>query len=326
MSILKAILHRWNKNTKTYDTIHPETETSQITDFNSAVDGKISTHNNSNTAHSALFGKKVNVAGDAMTGNLNLKGAALQFTRTDDNTTNGKDYLFDPINISGSDGNRYGFMRVIKKSSGSRQLQLGNVDNNNNPSGSISINTDNNGTAINVQGITPSDDANDTSLTTAEWVNKKLGNYEKTGSLANDIITKLAQTTVMSIISTLQTGSWFGQLLKLVLSASGVKYLIDTNGYICLGSFFGNAIIQWVTENKVLDNSEGAYVTLPITFPTKCVTALLSDTYGKLASSSSPGELTEGAHVYAVTKNSVQIINEWTGGLDTAVTVLAIGY
>lgn len=128
MSILKAILHRWNKNTKTYDTIHPETETSQITDFNSAVDGKISTHNNSNTAHSALFGKKVNVAGDAMTGNLNLKGAALQFTRTDDNTTNGKDYLFDPINISGSDGNRYGFMRVIKKSSGSRQLQLGNVD------------------------------------------------------------------------------------------------------------------------------------------------------------------------------------------------------
>nr|DAZ58445.1 MAG TPA: Putative tail fiber protein fold, Tail fiber, receptor [Caudoviricetes sp.] len=274
MSILKAILHRWNKNTKTYDTIHPETETSQITDFNSAVDGKISTHNNSNTAHSALFGKKVNVAGDAMTGNLNLKGAALQFTRTDDNTTNGKDYLFDPINISGSDGNRYGFMRVIKKSSGSRQLQLGNVDNNNNPSGSISINTDNNGTAINVQGITPSDGANDTSLTTAEWVNKKLGNYEKTGSLANDIITKLAQTTVMSIISTLQTGSWFGQLLKLVLNASGVKYLIGTNGYICFGSFFGGLIIQWGSVGK-----EGSPVsfTFPVAFTSSNYMAVGSD-------------------------------------------------
>ena len=274
MSILKAILHRWNKNTKTYDTIHPETETSQITDFNSAVNGKISTHNNSNTAHSALFGKKVNVAGDAMTGNLNLKGAALQFTRTDDNTTNGKDYLFDPINISGSDGNRYGFMRVIKKSSGSRQLQLGNVDNNNNPSGSISINTDNNGTAINVQGITPSDGANDTSFTTAEWVNKKLGNYEKTGSLANDIITKLAQTTAISIISALQTGSWFGQLLKLVLSASGVKYLIDTNGYICLGSFFGNAIIQWGSVGN-----EGAPVkfVFPVTFTNSSYMAVGSD-------------------------------------------------
>ena len=274
MSILKAILHRWNKNTKTYDTIHPETETSQITDFNSAVNGKISTHNNSNTAHSALFGKKVNVAGDAMTGNLNLKGAALQFTRTDDNTTNGKDYLFDPINISGSDGNRYGFMRVIKKSSGSRQLQLGNVDNNNNPSGSISINTDNNGTAINVQGITPSDGANDTSFTTAEWVNKKLGNYEKTGSLANDIITKLAQTTAISIISALQTGSWFGQLLKLVLSASGVKYLIDTNGYICLGSFFGNAIIQWGSV-YVQENTDTQIFTYPCAYRKKaCVTML----------------------------------------------------
>ena len=126
MSILKAILHRWNKNTKTYDTIHPETETSQITDFNSAVDGKISTHNNSNTAHSALFNQ-----------------------------------------------------------------------------------------------------------------------CEKTSNLANDIVTKLAQTTAISVISALQTNSWFGQLLKLVLNASGMKYLIDTNGYICFGNLFGGLIIQW---------------------------------------------------------------------------------
>lgn len=323
---LKAILHRWNKTTRTYDTLHPETETSQITDFDTAVNGKINTHNSSGTAHSALFKKKVNNDGGTMTGNLELKNAQLQVTRTDDNTSNGKDYQFDPLNIIGSDGTRYGFMRINKKAAGSRQLQIYSVDNQNNPSGSISINTDNNGTAISIQGVTPGDTANDTSMTTAEWVNKKLNDYEKTSSLANDIITKLAQTTAISIISALQAGSWFGQLLKLVLSASGVRYLIDTNGYICLGSFFGNAIIQWVTENKVLGNSEGAYVTLPITFPTKCVTALLSDTYGKLASSSSTGELTEGAHVYAVTKNSVQIINEWTGGLDTAVTVLAIGY
>ena len=326
MSILKSILHHYNKTTKSYDTLHPETETSQITDFDTAVNGKINTHNSSGTAHSALFKKKVNNDGDTMTGNLELKNAWLQVTRTNDNTSNGKDYMFDPLNIIGSDGNRYGFMRISKKAAGSRQLQITSVDNKGNPSGSISINTDNNGKGISVQGITPDNTANDTSLTTAEWVNKKLNDYEKTSSLANDIITKLAQTTAVSIVNALQTGSWFGQLLKLVLSASGVKYLIDTNGYICFGSFFGNAIIQWVTENKVLGNSEGAYVMLPITFPTKCVTALLSDTYGKLASSSATGEMTEGAHVYAVTKNSVQIINEWTGGLDTAVTVLAIGY
>ena len=28
-----------------------------------------------------------------------------------------------------------------------------------------------------------------------------------------------------------------GKLMKMLLNASGVKYSIDTNGYVCLGSF-----------------------------------------------------------------------------------------
>lgn len=75
-----------------------------------------------------------------------------------------------------------------------------------------------------------------------------------------------------------------------------------------------------------MGNDEGAYVMLPLTFPTKCVTALLSDTYGRLSNSSAMANQTEGAKVNAVTINSVQIISYWSGGLDTAVTVLAIGY
>lgn len=59
------------------------------------------------------------------------------------------------------------------------------------------------------------------------------------------LLNQLAATTAQSVISALQTNSWFGQLLKLVLTASGVKYSIDTNGYVCLGSFFGGLIIQW---------------------------------------------------------------------------------
>lgn len=59
------------------------------------------------------------------------------------------------------------------------------------------------------------------------------------------LLNQLAATTAQSVISALQTGSWFGQLLKLVLNASGVKYSIATNGYVCLGSFFGGLIIQW---------------------------------------------------------------------------------
>ncbi len=146
MSILKAILHRWNKTTKTYDTLHPETETSQITDFDTAVNGKINTHNSSGAAHSTLFNQ-----------------------------------------------------------------------------------------------------------------------CEKTSSLANDIVTKLAQTTAISVISALQTNSWFGQLLKLVLNASGMKYLIAQNGYICFGSFFGGLIIQWVTLT-VQSGKTTASVALPIAF------------------------------------------------------------
>lgn len=124
---VKAILHRWNKTTKTYDTLHPETETSQITDFDTAVNGKINTHNSSGAAHSTLFNQ-----------------------------------------------------------------------------------------------------------------------CEKTSSLANDIVTKLAQTTAISVISALQTNSWFGQLLKMALTASSVRYNIARNGYVCLGSFFGGLIIQWI--------------------------------------------------------------------------------
>lgn len=37
MSILKGILHHWNKTNSAYDTIHPETEVSQVTDWNSGI-------------------------------------------------------------------------------------------------------------------------------------------------------------------------------------------------------------------------------------------------------------------------------------------------
>lgn len=69
--------------------------------------------------------------------------------------------------------------------------------------------------------------------------------FEKIENLGDDIVKKLALTTTISAVTALQTNSWFGQLLKLVLTASGVKYSIATNGYVCLGEFFGGLIIQW---------------------------------------------------------------------------------
>lgn len=85
--------------------------------------------------------------------------------------------------------------------------------------------------------------------------------FEKIADFGNDIIKKLALTTAISAITALETNSWFGQLLKMVLTASGVKYNIAQNGYVCLGSFFGGLIIQWGTFVNV---ASGSVISLPI--------------------------------------------------------------
>lgn len=62
---------------------------------------------------------------------------------------------------------------------------------------------------------------------------------------ADGIVRKLALTSAMTAVTALQSDSWFGKLLKMALTASGVKYSIAQNGYVCLGSLFGGLIIQW---------------------------------------------------------------------------------
>lgn len=63
------------------------------------------------------------------------------------------------------------------------------------------------------------------------------------------IMASLASTTLGTVVSAVTTDSVLGKLIKLLLNASGVKYLIDTNGYICFGEFFGGLIIQWGVGN-----------------------------------------------------------------------------
>ena len=93
--------------------------------------------------------------------------------------------------------------------------------------------------------------------------NAHSGILQKITTLGEDILKKLALTTTITAITALQTNSWFGQLLKMVLNASGVKYNIEQNGYICLGEFFGGLIIQWGTGK--IETAYGS-VTLPISF------------------------------------------------------------
>ena len=78
------------------------------------------------------------------------------------------------------------------------------------------------------------------------------------------IVNTLASTALGSLISTLSSDSLMAKLMKLVLDATGVKYLIDTNGYICFGSLFGGLIIQWGIAPLVITNTAKAF--FPLTF------------------------------------------------------------
>lgn len=133
--------------------------------------------------------------------------------------------------------------------------------------------------------------------------------------------------SLSTMIANLATGAdvtWDGK--KFTNHRLGITGLMDQNGYICFGPNCGNLIIQWVTTSQTLNNDEGNYVILPLTFPNKCLSAVLSDTWGRLANTSAMANQTEGASVNATTINSVQIISYWSGGLATKVTVWAIGY
>lgn len=78
------------------------------------------------------------------------------------------------------------------------------------------------------------------------------------------IMASLASKTLGTVVDAITTDSVLGKLIKMLLDTSGVKYLIDTNGYVCFGSLFGGLIIQWGTAPLVITNTAKAF--FPITF------------------------------------------------------------
>lgn len=76
------------------------------------------------------------------------------------------------------------------------------------------------------------------------------------------IMASLASKTLGTVVDAITTDSVLGKLIKMLLNASGVKYLIDTNGYVCFGDFFGGLIIQWGMKTTQTNDIK---VNLPIT-------------------------------------------------------------
>lgn len=79
------------------------------------------------------------------------------------------------------------------------------------------------------------------------------------------IVNTLASTALGGLVSTLTSDSLLAKMMQRVLTATGVKYNIAQNGYLCFGSLFGGLIIQWIFDTQNNSELKGDYtVNLPI--------------------------------------------------------------
>lgn len=75
------------------------------------------------------------------------------------------------------------------------------------------------------------------------------------------IVNTLASTGLSSLVNVLSSDSLLALLIKKVFDATGVKYSLGQNGYVCFGSFYGGLIIQWIYHAGYGTQTQ---ITLPI--------------------------------------------------------------
>ncbi|MCI7200875.1 MAG: hypothetical protein MR524_08390 [Megasphaera elsdenii] len=75
------------------------------------------------------------------------------------------------------------------------------------------------------------------------------------------IVNTLASTALGGLVNTLTSDSLLAKMIQKVLEATGVKYSLGQNGYVCFGSLVGGLIIQWIYSYA----SGKTTVQLPIT-------------------------------------------------------------
>nr|UVY42077.1 MAG: hypothetical protein [Bacteriophage sp.] len=73
------------------------------------------------------------------------------------------------------------------------------------------------------------------------------------------IVNTLASTALGGLVNTLTSDSLLATMIQKVLTATGVKYSMGQNGYICFGSLFGALIIQWTSTNALSQCTSESY-------------------------------------------------------------------
>ena len=111
------------------------------------------------------------------------------------------------------------------------------------------------------------------------------------------IVNTLASTALGGLVNTLTSDSLLAKMIQKVLTATGVKYSMGQNGYICFGSLFGGLIIQWGVSVNGMPSA------LPIAFNNNGY-ALVATANGDVSNSGSVRV------VKALSKNQIQIISE----------------
>ena len=102
---------------------------------------------------------------------------------------------------------------------------------------------------------------------------------DKIKSYGKEVVQELfgiASATTDNIKSKVK--EWAQEQIETWLESQGIRYNIAQNGYICLGHFFGDAIIQWGSYSDFLNNI--ATVTLPINYNKSNFLVLATDFAG----------------------------------------------
>lgn len=89
------------------------------------------------------------------------------------------------------------------------------------------------------------------------------------------IVNTLASTGLSSLVNVLSSDCLLALLIKKVFDATGVKYSLGQNGYVCFGSLVGGLIIQWGYET----NAKTGNITYPISSKTSSITLATATSY-----------------------------------------------